>query len=58
MKFAVTFDVRKGNTATVMSATVEANSEPVAIKLAEAKLKSSYPLHRDYTFSAKRVNKK
>ena len=56
-KYIVHFDVRKGNNATGMYTTVEAESDYVAIQLAEAKLKSSNPLHRDYSWSSKKVTK-
>lgn len=56
-KYTVHFDVRNGNNATGMYTTVEADSEYVAIQLAETKLKNSNPLHRNYSWSVKKVVK-
>jgi hypothetical protein len=53
-KYTVHFDARN---AASPSPTVEAESEAIAVKLAETKLKAGYPCWRDWTWSAKRVIK-
>ncbi len=56
-KFTVVFDVRKGNTSATMSKTVQADSEQMAVRLAETQLKSSSPTHRDWVWSPKKITK-
>jgi len=56
-KFTVHFDIRKGNTSATMYTTVEADSEHMAVRLAETKLKSSSPTHRDWTWNPKKISK-
>ena len=58
--YRVTFDVRspKNNGGTVLSATVEAESDFMAVKVAEGKLRSQNRSYDSYSFSAKKVEKK
>lgn len=55
--YTVHFDVREGSTCASPSATVEAESEYMAVQLAETKLKASYPAWRNRTWSPKRITK-
>ena len=59
-KWDVRFEVRKGNSVTEKGATVEADSERVAIQLAETKAKSATtPVYRnEYEWKMKSIKKK
>lgn len=56
-KYTVFFDVRKGSTSTTMTKTVQADSESMAVRLAETQLKGSSPTHRDWVWSPKKITK-
>jgi len=57
-KYQVFFDVRKGNNSTGMNTTVEAESDYMAARLAEAKLRKSWPTYSEYTWSATKIVKR
>jgi hypothetical protein len=56
-RFTVTFDVYKENRRAVLSTTVEATTEFMAVRLAQNKLKAANPTYRTYTWSPKRTAK-
>lgn len=57
-KYTVFFDVRKGNVSTTKSTTVDAESDLMAERIAEGKLKSQSPTQRDYVWTVKKITKK
>ncbi|HEL4244376.1 hypothetical protein I5U23_21155 [Stenotrophomonas maltophilia] len=57
-KYQVFFDVRKGSNSTGVNTVVEAESDYMAAKLAEAKLRRSWPSYSDYTWSATKIVKR
>ena len=58
--YRVTFDVRNATNSggTVLNTTVEADSDFMAAKVAEAKLRSQHRSYDNYRFSAKKIEKK
>ncbi|GHC13475.1 hypothetical protein GCM10010080_31120 [Thermomonas carbonis] len=58
--YRVTFDIRskKTNSGTTLNTTVESESDFMAAKIAEGKLRSQHPSYVDYTFTVKRVEQK
>lgn len=55
-KWSVQFEVRKDKNVTKFSATVEADSESTAIRLAEGSLKKAHPLHaKDYAWTLDKI---
>lgn len=58
-KWDVQFEVRKGNAVTLLNKTVEADSEYMAVRLAETQLKSSSPSYRTgYDWNLRKISKK
>lgn len=58
-KWEVSFEVRKDSNSTLLSRIVEADSEYIAVKLAESQLKSSGPAYRrEYDWNLRKVVKK
>ena len=55
-KWEVSFEVRKDNNSSLLSRIVEAESESIAIKLAESQLKNSGPAYRrEYDWNLRKV---
>ncbi len=58
--YRVTFDVRNPTNSggTVLTTTVEADSDFMAAKVAEGKLRSQYRSYDKYRFSAKKIERR
>ncbi len=58
-KYRVHFDIRnpKNTGGTSSNVTVDADSDHIAVQIAEGKYKSGFPHARDYTFNVKRIEK-
>lgn len=56
-KYTVSFDIREGSKCVSLSTTVEAESDYMAVQLAEAKLKAANPSWIDRAWLPKRVSK-
>jgi hypothetical protein len=56
-RFTVTFDVYKDNRRAVLSTTVEATTEFMAVRMAQNKLRAANPTYRSYTWSPKKTAK-
>ena len=58
--YRVTFDVRnpRNSGGTVLNTTVEADSDFMASKIAEGKLRSQHRSYSNYSFVAKKIERK